>query len=845
MDKHSTTCLILILLFINVCFGFQTSNDTLLFNKKLKYGQMLHGSVNDTILVGTLGTVYYRTLGEILSSVSGGGVNSINTGTAAAHTIVGEKGLQVLDSGTNLYKHVIIPATGYIIPTGSNMRVDSTTLADSAADAGKWGGNVYGGPYLGIHATADTAIAADRARKLATTRTIGKSTTFDGTANIVPDSAVSVVQATQLTTARTIGNTSFNGTAAIIPDTANKANRARYSDSTGKIPDTVHIRLGLSANNINVSNVQTTNLNGTAIGSAYSVVGADQSGAAAARQAAYANLTSIGSLANGTGWLKNNGSGSFTYTTPSYSDVGASPALSLTAGYIPKAATTTTLSNSALRDNGSYFMDITGTNPIFKLAGTSNNDNPQFMLYHLNDQIWAFNLQGSTPITGSANKDLTINDGGNNNFITLKSGGPVLLAPNADRNVGIGATSALTNLQIGNRYGLINISTNTELSNNLYYSSGWKYLTSSYGSSFEQDGSGNFNFYTAPSGTAGNSASLTTVMSILLNGNVSIGPTSPDSQFTTSAGAHIRGGLLVGGTATINNNVTVKGGNDNTFDLDNDGSRYTYQYFRNNGNIKGSLGYDNSGNAFWMGSDAVNASTVIQSGNGSEAMRILSNGNVSIGTTNLDSQFTTSAGAHIGGGLLVGGTATIENNIVLGDYGGIPGFYMKSDNLSIGSQTGGLYGQITSNGWSIQSEITAPSMNVSGNDTVGGQIRAGGLYTTGYDTSYYGYTRFTTANQMVVDTFGIRHSEKLYDSIATMTTTFTFDCAHMRPLCTMTSATAGGTVSFINISDGLVFIFINATANSINLTLTHGTVGLGAYQGMTLICSQTSIFEEL
>jgi hypothetical protein len=131
VDKRFTVGIVFILLFVNVCFGFQTSNDTLLFNKKLKYGQMLHGSVNDTILVGTLGTVYYRTLGEILSSVSGGGVNSINTGTAAAHTIVGEQGLQVLDSGTNLYKHVIVPATGYIIPTGSNFRVDSSTLCDT------------------------------------------------------------------------------------------------------------------------------------------------------------------------------------------------------------------------------------------------------------------------------------------------------------------------------------------------------------------------------------------------------------------------------------------------------------------------------------------------------------------------------------------------------------------------------------------------------------------------------------------------------------------------------------------------------------------------------------------
>jgi len=41
------------------------------------------------------------------------------------------------------------------------------------------------------------------------------------------------------------------------------------------------------------------------------------------KQAAYTNLTSIGGLANASGWLKNNGSGTFSYSTPTYSDVGA------------------------------------------------------------------------------------------------------------------------------------------------------------------------------------------------------------------------------------------------------------------------------------------------------------------------------------------------------------------------------------------------------------------------------------------------------------------------------------------------------------------------------------------
>lgn len=40
------------------------------------------------------------------------------------------------------------------------------------------------------------------------------------------------------------------------------------------------------------------------------------------KQAAYTNLTSIGSLVNGSGWLKNNGSGTFSYSTPTATDVG-------------------------------------------------------------------------------------------------------------------------------------------------------------------------------------------------------------------------------------------------------------------------------------------------------------------------------------------------------------------------------------------------------------------------------------------------------------------------------------------------------------------------------------------
>jgi trimeric autotransporter adhesin len=40
------------------------------------------------------------------------------------------------------------------------------------------------------------------------------------------------------------------------------------------------------------------------------------------KQTAYTNLTSIGGLANGSGWLKNDGTGTFSYATPTKSDIG-------------------------------------------------------------------------------------------------------------------------------------------------------------------------------------------------------------------------------------------------------------------------------------------------------------------------------------------------------------------------------------------------------------------------------------------------------------------------------------------------------------------------------------------
>lgn len=73
-----------------------------------------------------------------------------------------------------------------------------------------------------------------------------------------------------------------------------------------------------SANLATVGTIATGTWHGTAIADTYIASAATWNG----KQAAYTNLTSFGSLANASGWLKNNGTGTLSYSTPTKSDVG-------------------------------------------------------------------------------------------------------------------------------------------------------------------------------------------------------------------------------------------------------------------------------------------------------------------------------------------------------------------------------------------------------------------------------------------------------------------------------------------------------------------------------------------
>ena len=97
-------------------------------------------------------------------------------------------------------------------------------------------------------------------------------------------------------------------------------------------------------------------------------------------------------------------------------------------------------------------------------------------------------------------------------------------------NLGLGVTPSAWTLgiiqQIGTTTALWNYINTTYLTNNRIFSSGNKYITNGFSTSYEQDISGNHVWLNAPSGIAGAAMTMTSVMTLNASGNLSIGNTN-------------------------------------------------------------------------------------------------------------------------------------------------------------------------------------------------------------------------------------------------------------------------------------------------------------------------------
>ena len=119
------------------------------------------------------------------------------------------------------------------------------------------------------------------------------------------------------------------------------------------------------------------------------------------KQGAYTNLSSIGTLSDTNGWLHNNGSGTFSYSTPTYSDVGAQQSnsnLSSLAGltYSSASFVKMTGANTFTLDTNSYLTSLSGAVLTDQTSGQTIGTTGARLT-----KLWATDITVTNTISGS------------------------------------------------------------------------------------------------------------------------------------------------------------------------------------------------------------------------------------------------------------------------------------------------------------------------------------------------------------------------------------------------------------------------------------------------------------
>jgi len=130
-------------------------------------------------------------------------------------------------------------------------------------------------------------------------------------------------------------------------------------------------------------------------------------------------------------------------------------------------------------------------------------------------------------------------------------------------NLGLGVTPSAWDrpaYQSTQNLALLGLVNTSNLAQNAYFNGSWRYMTTA-AAAVMQTTQGSFNWFTAPSGTAGNAISFTQAMTLDASGNLGIGTSSPSVRLDVSGGS-IRTTSWVDITpSTVTNNALYRSTN--------------------------------------------------------------------------------------------------------------------------------------------------------------------------------------------------------------------------------------------------------------------------------------------
>jgi hypothetical protein len=283
------------------------------------------------------------------------------------------------------------------------------------------------------------------------------------------------------------------------------------------------------------------------------------------------------------------------------SDIGGQAALTNpvtgtgTTNYIPKFTSSSAIGNSQIFDNGTnvgigtatpaYKLDVSGTSRITTpsgsealiITGRASDGASQISINNASNSSLAYIYTTSSELRLFANTGLSQ---------TFYTGGALRATLDASGNLGLGVTPSAwyttggyINYQVGNASLVGRSSTNSEVYLGANYfvdnTPSIRYITSDFATRYAQI-NGQHQWYTAPSGTAGNAITFTQAMTLNASGRLLLGTTSDDGVSRLQVSGTIR--TFSGNLDLISNNVTANfydsGNSDYLYSLQNYSSQF-------------------------------------------------------------------------------------------------------------------------------------------------------------------------------------------------------------------------------------------------------------------------------